>query len=167
MWKSLGNLVKESEVFKNALKIQLIGQTDESIIKDIEENDLSENLLLIDHLPHQEGLVRLSQSQVLLLPLNDAPNVKGILPGKMYEYIALRRPVIAIGPLDGDFARIIQETNAGKTHSFDDISGISQTLKNYFDLFQSDKLKVESGSYEKYSRKNLAKRFVELSQESI
>jgi glycosyltransferase involved in cell wall biosynthesis len=167
LWKALGNLIKENNEFKSALKIQLIGQTDESILREIEKNGLSANQTLISHIPHKEGLIRLSRSQVLLLPLNDAPNVKGILPGKMYEYIALRRPILAIGPLYGDLARIIQETNAGKTHSFDDIIGISQTMKEYFNLFQSDSLKIESGSYQKYSRKNLAKKMFELFDKSL
>lgn len=162
LWIALNQLSEINSDFKKLLRIQLIGQTDESIINDINKNNLYENLILKEHLPHQEGLVQLSKSHVLLLPLNDAPNVKGILPGKMYEYMALRRPILALGPTDADYAGILRETNAGVPLNFNDVDGIKETLQNYFQLFQENKLEVESGAYEKYSRKNLAARFVEL-----
>lgn len=162
LWIAINQLSEINSDFKKLLRIQLIGQTDESIINDINKNNLYENLILKEHLPHQEGLVQLSKSHVLLLPLNDAPNVKGILPGKMYEYMALRRPILALGPTDADYAGILRETNAGVPLNFNDVDGIKETLQNYFQLFQENKLEVESGAYEKYSRKNLAARFVEL-----
>lgn len=164
LWIALNQIAETDSDFKKLLRIQLIGQTDESIINDIKKNNLLENLVLIDHLPHKEWLVLLSKSQVLLLPLNDAPNVKGILPGKMYEYMALRRPILALGPTDADYAEILRVTNSGVPLDFQDIKGIKETLHNYFQLFKENKLEVESGAYEKYSRKNLAARFVGLIQ---
>jgi hypothetical protein len=125
---------------------------------------LKENLVIKDHLPHREGLIELSKSQVLLLPLNDAPNVKGTLPGKMYEYMALRRPILALGPTDADYAKILRETKAGISLNFNDEKGIKNSLQNYFQLFQENKLVVDSGAYEKYSRRNLAKQFIDLTQ---
>ncbi len=164
LWIALNQLTETNTDLKRLLRIQLIGQTDESIINDINKNNLSGNLILKEHLPHQQGLEELGKSQVLLLPLNDAPNVKGILPGKMYEYMALRRPILALGPTDADYAGILRETNAGVPLNFDDVKGIKETLLNYFQLFQENKLEVESGAIEKYSRKNLAARFVGLIQ---
>jgi glycosyltransferase involved in cell wall biosynthesis len=162
LWKVLGELASADSGFKKLLRIKLIGQTDDSVISDIEKNNLKENLILIEHLPHHEGLVELSKSQVLLLPLNDAPNVKGILPGKMYEYMALRRPILALGPIDADYAKILKETNAGVPLGFNDADGIKKTLQAYFHLFQKNILAVDSGAYEKYSRKSLAGQLVRL-----
>jgi hypothetical protein len=113
-------------------------------------------------LPHKEGLIQLSKSQILLLPLNDAPNVKGILPGKMYEYMALRRPILALGPTDADYAKILKETNSGISLNFDDIEGIKNAIQNYFQLFKENRLEVESVAYERFSRKSLAEQFVNL-----
>ncbi len=164
LWLAMNELSETNPEFKKLLRIQLIGQTDESIITDIKKNNLPENLILIEHLPHREGLVQLSKSQVLLLPLNNAPNVKGILPGKMFEYMALHRPILALGPTGADYAKILKETNSGVPLDFDDIQGIKNTLQNYFKLFKENKLEVNSDSYEKYSRKNLAAQFVKLIQ---
>jgi glycosyltransferase involved in cell wall biosynthesis len=164
LWKILGRLAKENAIFKEKLRIRLIGQTDASVISEIEKNDLQENLILIDHLPHIKGLEELAQSQLLLLPINDAPNARGILPGKMYEYMALKRPVLAIGPTDSDFAQILKETNAGLSIDFTDSNGMRNAIENYFNLYNERKLKVESKATERFSRKNLAKKFIELAE---
>ncbi len=123
LWKVLGELASANPDFKKLLQINLIGQTDQSVISDIEKNNLKNNLVITDHLPHRQGLIELSKSQVLLLPLNDAPNVKGILPGKMYEYMALRRPILALGPTDADYAEILRDTKAGVSLEFNDDAG--------------------------------------------
>lgn len=164
LWLAMNELATENQDFKNLLRINLYGQTDMSVINDIQKNNLTDNLVLIEHLPHQKGLVELSKSQVLLLPLNNAPNVKGILTGKMFEYIALQRPILALGPTDADFAEILRETNSGVSLNFDDLPGIKNALRNYFQVFKENKLMVESRAYEKYSRKNLTKQFVNLVQ---
>jgi glycosyltransferase involved in cell wall biosynthesis len=165
LWEVLGEMSHESSPFKNDLCIQLIGQTDGSIIESIEKQNLTDNIKSIDHLPHQEGLVKLSSSQILLLPLNDAPNVKGILPGKMFEYMALKRPILAIGPTDANYAKIISETSSGKCHGFNDKQALKQTISEYYKLFKNRELSIDSNSFEKYSRRNLAKKIIDISRQ--
>jgi hypothetical protein len=88
--------------------------------------------------------------------------VAGILPGKMFEYIALRKPIIAVGPIKADFAKIINETGTGNSFNFEDVEGIKNSVANYFDLFQKNKLQVEAAATEQFSRKNLAIKYIEL-----
>ncbi|SHI37162.1 Glycosyltransferase involved in cell wall bisynthesis [Tangfeifania diversioriginum] len=163
LWKVLGKLAEENRTFKEKLRIRLIGQTDDSVIQEIENNGLKENLVQTEHLPHKKGLEELAKSQVLLLPINDAPNARGILPGKMYEYMAMKRPILAIGPTDADFVNILNETKTGIAFDFNDAVGIRKTLENYFNLFIEGELQVESSAFEKFSRKNLAQKFIDLS----
>ena len=164
LWEVLGEIAETDAEFKQTLCIRLIGQTDESVISDIRKNGLNENIEIHDHLPHSEGLYKLSQSQVLLLPLNDAPNAKGILPGKMYEYIALRRPILALGPAEADYSIILNETKAGIPVSFRDKTEIKRAVLFYYSLYKEGKLTVEPGAYEKYSRRKLAEKFIKLAE---
>ena len=167
LWKALGELKQENPDFASVLKIKLIGQTDETIITEIEEEGLLENLVVYNHMQHLEGLELIAKSQLLLLPLNDAPNVRGILPGKMYEYMALRRPILAVGPPDGDFAKIIHETETGFVHSFNDMQGIKSTLNKLYEDFKAKKLEVNSSGYQQFSRKNLALEIINLPFTSV
>lgn len=164
LWEVLGEIAKADAEFKQKLCIRLIGQTDESVISEIRENGLNQNIEIHDHLPHTEGLYKLSQSQVLLLPLNDAPNAKGILPGKMYEYIALRRPILALGPAEADYAVILNETKAGIPVSFRNKKEIEKAVLFYYSLYKEGKLYVNPGAFEKYSRRNLAAKFMNLAE---
>jgi glycosyltransferase involved in cell wall biosynthesis len=164
LWKVLGSLTKENKTFREKLRIWLIGQTDDSVIQDIEKHGLKENLEQSEHLPHKKGLEELAKSQILLLPINDASNARGILPGKMYEYMALKRPILAIGPTDADFVKILKDTKAGEAYDFNDENGIKGSLENYFKLFNEGKLQVESAAIEKFSRKNLAQKFINLAE---
>jgi len=161
-WKVLGMLAEEDKFFKEKLRINLIGQTDISVIQDIEKNNLKNNLIQTDHLTHKKGIMELAKSQILLLPINNTPNARGILPGKMYEYMAVKRPIIAIGPVNSDCAQILSETNSGVAIDFNDSERMKKVLKNYFILFREGKLNTRPSSLEKYSRKNLTKKFMEL-----
>lgn len=162
LWKVLGAWCKKDPVFAKNLKIRLIGQTDGSIISDIIMEGLTNQLELLENMPHMEGLQKLAKSQILLLPLNDAPNVKGILPGKMYEYIALRRPILAIGPTDGDIAMILKDTQAGDICHFTDDIGLAASLNRFYTAYLAGKLIANPLNYEKYSRRNLASQIISL-----
>ena len=162
LWRALQKLKENSDDFARQLRIQLIGQTDETILKEIRECGLEENLRMEGHLPHKEGLQLLSGSQILLLPLNDAPNVKGILPGKMYEYLALQRPILAIGPSDGDFAEILHSTRSGITCDFQEEEKMADTVEIWYKSFVDGNLGIDSGGYDRFSRRNLARQIINL-----
>ncbi|NLO01743.1 MAG: glycosyltransferase family 4 protein [Bacteroidales bacterium] len=164
LWAALNSLSIENPHFKHHLRIYLIGQTDNSVLKDIKKYNLSDNLILINHLPHKEGIDHLAKSQILLLPINNTPNSAGILPGKMYEYLAVRRPILAIGPSGADFAKIIKRTNSGEAIDFNDIEKIKSTILNYFLLYQQQQLYIEGEAGKEFSRKELARKFMKITE---
>jgi hypothetical protein len=97
----------------------------------------------------------LKSASLLLLVLNDAPNAKGILTGKMFEYLASGRKILCIGPVDGDAASIIDDTCSGVTRTFLDYPGIKMTILDQFEKFMSGQVLEQTGGQEKYSRKSL------------
>lgn len=164
LWAALNSLLLENPQFKRHLRIYLIGQTDDSVLEDIKKFNLSGNLILIDHLPHKKGINHLAKSQVLLLPINNTPNSAGILPGKMYEYLAVKRPILAIGPSDADFAKIIRGTNSGEAIDFNNIEKIKSTILKYFLLYQQKQLYIEGEPGKEFSRKELARKFIKITE---
>jgi glycosyltransferase involved in cell wall biosynthesis len=162
LWKAMAELSEEIPAFKEKLKIRLIGQTDITIVNDLGQWGLSGTPEVIPHKEHKAGLKFLGQSAVLLLPLNDAPNAKGILPGKMFEYLALKRPILAIGPGGSDCEAIIRKAEAGYYHDFKDEEGIKDSLEKLFKAFQKGEYNTEIGNIESFSRRKLAREIVEL-----
>lgn len=161
-WEALGELKAENhELFKD-LKIYLYGPVDISALNDIKQYNLLQYVVKVNALPHKQIIEKLITSQILLLPLNNTPNIDGVIPGKLYEYLGAKRPILCIGKTTGDAAMIIKETNGGEAVDFNDRAKLKQVILNWYKLYASKELKVFSTNIEKYSRKALAKTYVDL-----
>ncbi|MEO8150345.1 MAG: glycosyltransferase family 4 protein [Bacteroidia bacterium] len=161
-WEVLNEICKENETFKNDLEIKLVGKVDIAVIEALEKNNLTSNLNKIDYLKHDEVITEQSRSQVLLLLVNNTPNAKGILTGKMFEYLAAKRPILCIGDLEGDAAKIIRDTQSGTVINFYDSKKMKQTVLNFYDLYKIGNLNIASSGAENFSRMNLTKQLVEI-----
>ena len=155
VWEALSEICSEYPEFKTDMQIQLVGKVDFSVLEDINSFGLSENLLKIDYLSHTEAIEKQQTSQVLLLLINNSGNAKGILTGKFYEYLAAQRPILAIGPTDGDVAAVLSETGAGKIIDFEDEINTKQAVLEYYKRFKSGSLNVKTESVERFSRRSL------------
>jgi len=169
LWEVLSELVKEDIAFADQLKIIFIGQTDYSVFEEIEKQNLPAFVEKIDYKPHDELMATAGFASVLLLPLNDTPNVNGIIPGKLFEYLALNKPIFCIGPEDGDSAKIIKECNAGVVTGFDDKGKMKSEMLKLFEAFTlRKKITIEnSTNRNKYSRQKLAGKMTGLLDELI
>ena len=82
-----------------------------------------------NHVKHKESINLLLASDMLLLVIPKIANNKGILTGKIFEYLGARKPILCIGPTNGDAAKIIQECKAGKTFDYSDEKGIYEFIE--------------------------------------
>lgn len=163
LWQALGELKSSNPQFASKLRIKLIGQVDQSVIHSIADNGLQDNAEVIPYMPHDQVLQLQQSSQVLLLLINNTPNAKGILTGKLFEYLASGRPILCIGPEDGDAARIISETESGVTVGFEEKEKMKTVIKNLYERYLGNRLpSSENAEIEKYSRKALAWEFAKL-----
>lgn len=154
-WKVLNELCTENEQFKSDLLIQLIGKVDYSVVEEINENNLKDNFVKIDYFPHNEAIAKQISSQLLLLLINQTNNAKGIVTGKLYEYLAARRPILGIGPTNGEVSEILTSTQGGEMIDYDDAKKMKETILQYYEQYKNHSLTVPTDSVEKFSRKNL------------
>jgi len=155
VWKVLSKICANNPGFKEDLQIQLVGKVDFSVLESIREYKLQENLNKIDYLSHSEAIAKQQSSQILLLLINQSPNANGILTGKFYEYLASKRPILAIGPTDGDAARVLNDTGAGTMVGFSDEVATEKAILDYYARYKSNTLVVQTESVEKFSRRSL------------
>lgn len=162
LWKVLGEICSADEQFRSDLKIQLIGKTDFSVLEDIENYGLSSRLEKTEYLSHGEANARQQTSQVLLLLINNTANAKGILTGKFFEYLSAGRPILAVGPVDGEVAKVLEDTQAGTIIDFDDEEGTRKAVLEYYYSYKQGNLKITAKSIDKFSRKSLTGELAEL-----
>jgi glycosyltransferase involved in cell wall biosynthesis len=145
------------------LKIQFVGKVSEKIKKYIQKLKISEIVEYLGYVSHKKSIEYLLNSTVLFMALPKIKNNKGIVPGKLFEYLAVRKPIIFIGPCNGDVAKIIEECNAGKNFDYRDGNKMLEYINELTEMWElSFNLDLKNKTYKKYSRKELTKLFAEI-----
>lgn len=152
LWPTLKQIAAENEI-----EIRLYGIIEQSIMDFIEADELLKDIADIrPSVSHDEVIQAYADSDLLLLLLNDSDNAKGHIPGKLFEYLASDRPIVAFGPTDSDAAKIIDEMGAGIVIGKDEVN-LLERLK----LLISTKRNIENDSDRlRFSRKKLTERLV-------
>lgn len=94
--------------------LKFVGRTADAVQEKIRRALPAAHLEFIPHVEHAEAVRYMMSSTALLLVIPDVERNKGILTGKLFEYLAAGKPIIGIGPDDGDAAEIIERCKAGK-----------------------------------------------------
>jgi glycosyltransferase involved in cell wall biosynthesis len=93
------------------------------------ERGLDDRLQLLPYAPRREALMLQRDSDALLLLIPEAAGRgRGVLSGKVFEYLAAERPILALVPPDGAAADLIRETGAGVVVAPEDVDGIRDAL---------------------------------------
>lgn len=104
---------------------------------------------------HDESIAKLKSADVLWFMVGRRRNIDAILPGKVYEYIGAKKPILACVP-DGAAKMAIEESGAGFICSPDNIDEIKNTILKVYDQYKNNTLPAPSDEIvEKYRRDNL------------
>lgn len=162
LWKVLSELCDELPGFAKDLEIKLIGKTDASVQHSIAAEGLVGCVNELGYIPHDQVHQYQKSSQILLLAVNKVPSAKGIITGKIFEYLLAKRPIVAIGPEDGDLAAILKETHAGDIFDFDTSSRLKEKIVALYQTYKENELVVHSKHIDKYHRKALTETLASL-----
>ncbi|GGG88906.1 glycosyl transferase family 1 [Polaribacter pacificus] len=154
LWEVLAAICKENSDFKSDLEIKLIGHIAPQVLNSITGSGL-ENVERLGYLKHAEIKSYQEQSQVLLLAVNQVASAKGIVTGKIFEYLQAKRPILAIGPTDGDLATILQETSSGEIVDFNDAVKLKEVVLDLYRNFKEGNTVFTVQNIEQFHRKNL------------
>lgn len=107
LWGLLAALCRSDTSFAERFSLRLIGAVDASVIESMKAAGLGAHVERVGRLSRSDTMREVMKARVLLLPINNTANQHGILPTKMYEYLSTGRPILAVGPADGDVARVL------------------------------------------------------------
>ena len=106
-----------------------------------EKLGLGDRLELHSYVPRRRSLELQRDSEALLLLIPDAGGRgKGVLSGKVFEYLAAERPILASVPPDGAAAELIEETGAGVVAPPDDPAAIADALRGLVERYEAGAL---------------------------
>jgi glycosyltransferase involved in cell wall biosynthesis len=162
LWQALQELVTENENFKKDFQLKLIGAVSQEVLDTISEFKLTDYVLNLGYVSHQEALEHQRKSQVLLVIEINSNDTKSIIPGKLFEYMVSERPIIAIGPEGSDFAEIITVTNTGVFFTYNEKEKLKALLLEYYNLYSVQNLKVHAVGLQQYSRQHLTEELSKL-----
>ena len=144
-------------------RLNFVGSIPASVNQLINLNRLDKITEFISYVSHEKAIMYMQESTALLLLIPDVVNNDGILTGKLFEYLASRRSVIGIGPVNGAASTILNECDAGKMFERNDPDGLYSYLKTLILQWKEKKeFKNTNLNHLQYSRKGLAKKLASI-----
>jgi glycosyltransferase involved in cell wall biosynthesis len=115
---------------------------------------------LLGFMPQQEALRHAEEADFLLLTMSDP----AAATGKIYEYLAMGKPILAIAPADGEVDRIVRSTAAGWCAPPDDPAAIESMLLRAFDPGREllESFRPDRDAIRAYERPSIARSYAEL-----
>ncbi len=162
LWKVLSDLASRNEVFRSDLQLEFIGVVSKDVMDTLYRYELAPYIKMRGYLSHAEAMRRQQSSQILLLVEIDSEETKGIVPGKLFEYMAANRPILALGPAEWEVATMIQDTETGVAFDYHEREALEQVLLKWYNAYKKGTLQVQSKDIENYSRKALTQRLANL-----
>ncbi len=162
LWKALFEIVRDNKIFQSQFQINLVGAVSQEVLQSLDAYNLSQFVNLVGYVSHEEAIRYQKQSQVLLLIEIDSEETKCIIPGKLFEYMASNRPILALGPEDSDVSQIIRSTNTGTYFTYADFDALKANILEYFDAYRKGELQSHAIGLQQYSRKALTKKLADI-----
>lgn len=134
-FKVISELIAENAEFKEKINISFPGQVDYSVMEIIKSHNLESYVTIPGNLDRKTALQVMKDANLLLLLLNKQINAKGRIPGKLFEYLAVKRPILCLGDTHGDSATIITNSNAGFISEYDDHGNLKTVIREEFQKY--------------------------------
>lgn len=130
-WRALALLCERDAGFAERLHIHLVGTVDEVVRRSLDQHDgLRGKWTITPWVDHTELLRRYREADAFLLCPNQTDNAKAQINGKVFEYLAMRRPVLHVGPYDADNTTVLDAAHAGLTVPPGDVEGAVAAIEN-------------------------------------
>lgn len=149
------DLVQQNKDFSKDVLIEFIGNINSALIDYVKNQPGLEGLVHFKRpINHQQLISIYGQTDILLLVLTNTTIAPGNLPGKLFEYIASGKPILCIGPEDGDAAKIIDQSMLGTVVGVDNQGMLKREIETLYLRWKNFQLRPNAIP-EAYTRRNL------------
>lgn len=132
------------------------------VIKELDLPDLKvEYLGGKKHIEHTEAIKFQRQADILLLVLSPKDH-PAVFTGKIFEYLAARRPILALAPFETEAAKLIKELGVGEVVNPTDKQAIKDVLLKFYEQYRNHSLDIPCKDISSFSRRNLTKHLADI-----
>ena len=156
LWLALDELAKIDSKAASAVQINIIGSTDKIVDFPKTTLDLGSKVRMAGHMPHLKAIEKMFNSDALLLVVAKEMGRQG-LSGKVFEYMAVGRPIIGIVPKESEAARIINETRSGVVIQNGEPKSLAKAIGTFVNKWKKGERLIDQRreEVEKYTRRHL------------
>lgn len=155
LWEVLSDLINENKDFNACFELHFYGKQASNFKEIIAHYKLDSIVHFQGYVPHQEAIELMSSSQVLLLIEINSEQTSEIIPGKLFEYLGVNRPVLALGPENWSAGELITALKAGSYFSYSQKDELKAYLIEAFNQFKNNTLDLALNKSEQFHRKKL------------
>ena len=131
-FRALSRLKREGRIDPGALSIELRASgSEETYATMLSELGISDLVHLLPAVPYRHVLRECNDADALLLL--QGPSCNHQIPAKLYEYLRLRRPILALTDARGDTAQVLAETGGATVIDLLDEAAIHRGLPSFLE----------------------------------
>ena len=149
---------------KSDIEIQFVGHLHAEVEDAYQAAGLSDALRVVSYVPHHEAIKYMQSADILLVALERVAHSRGIVTGKVFEYLSLGVPVLGVGGTDGDLAAVLRATQGGQVFEHDDEIGMETFISKHIARVQRREASpaVDATLLRPYDRRELTRRMATL-----
>lgn len=157
LWHVLEEMCRTMPGFSDKFEMLLVGNISAPVVENLSHYpEVNRRTKIMPYQKHAQVFRLLKQAGVLLMLIDNDPAAGVIIPAKLFEYLAARRPVIYIGDPENDAGQLLEKEGAGKGYAFEDRSGIQACITSLFREYQAKGALYRPSNYEPYLRNKQA-----------
>ena len=163
LFEAVSQLIEENKIDSDKITIDFYGDT--ANLEELSKKYNIESIVSIHgKVSHDEVLQNQMNSDVLLLISWMNEKEKMFMPGKVYEYMGSKKPILSIGYKEGSLKELIEKTNIG--YHISSLEDNKKAIYDYYLKYINNELKYTGNEFaDEYSMENTAKNFSKLLEE--
>ncbi len=152
-------LIRRGQLRAHEVLLRCVGRVGDDVKAKFAASVMKDSVDIISYVPHKESVAWLMRSDLLLLIVDDAKESNEIVPGKVYEYIGVMKPVLALAPTDSAVASLLGETGAGVVVQSGDVERCAEHLRTMIEAWRrgEELYHPKVDEIKKYERKEAAR----------
>ena len=167
LWVVLNEICLENKAFYNDLSMRLIGDFDKEIVNDNNIKLIGSKVEFEKYLEKDKLDIEISKANVLLLSSVNIDSVNNIIPGKLFYYFSVKRPILAFSNLNSDVSKIIKKTKTGRVFEYSNKIDLKNHILELYSDYKARKNNFKPDGISDYTFDKLSETVDEILKKTI